>query len=347
MSIARQGYFFVTGRYLPTGKDEAMVGQMFVQYQIPAGATKPFPVVMVHGGNQTGTNFLGTPDGRPGWNDWFLRQGYAVYIVDQPSRGRSAYNAASQGPTSTPLAGTAERIFTEPEKFAAWSQAKLHTQWPGSGQPGDASFDQFFASQEPSLTDQTLTDETNRDDLMALLKRIGPAIVLTHSRSGPFGWLVADAQPELVKAILAIEPSGPPFYDEPPLAPKETLGRLWGLANAQLHFQPPVDKPGDLAPALVPNSGGPEKDQCWQATGPAHTLPALQRMPILIVTSEAGYHARYDHCTVGFLEQNGVHPDHVRLGEVGIHGNGHMMMLEKNNQDIAQLLTRWLGQHGL
>jgi pimeloyl-ACP methyl ester carboxylesterase len=45
------------------------------------------------------------------------------------------------------------------------------------------------------------------------LDRIGPAIILTHSQSGPFGWLIADARPNLVKAIVALEPSGPPFED--------------------------------------------------------------------------------------------------------------------------------------
>lgn len=69
LSIARQGYFFVGGNLFPTNGDQAMAGQMFVQYQVPAAAAKPYPVVMVHGGGQTGTNFLGPPDGRPGWNE--------------------------------------------------------------------------------------------------------------------------------------------------------------------------------------------------------------------------------------------------------------------------------------
>lgn len=93
LSIARQGYLFVGGHLFAAKGDQAMAGQMLVQYQVPAGAAKPYPVVMVHGGGQTGTNFLGTPDGRPGWNEWFLRQGYPVYVVDQPARGRSAYYA--------------------------------------------------------------------------------------------------------------------------------------------------------------------------------------------------------------------------------------------------------------
>ena len=45
---------------------------------------------------------------------------------------------------------------------------------------------------------------------MALLDKIGPAILLTHSQSGAFGWPVADARPDLVKAIVAVEPNGPP-----------------------------------------------------------------------------------------------------------------------------------------
>lgn len=45
----------------------------------------------------------------------------------------------------------------------------------------------------------------------ALLGRIGPAIVVTHSQSGALGWLLGDARPALVKAIVALEPSGPPF----------------------------------------------------------------------------------------------------------------------------------------
>jgi pimeloyl-ACP methyl ester carboxylesterase len=344
LSIARQGYFFVGGHLFPVNGDQAMAGQMFVQYQVPAGTTKPYPVVMVHGGGQTGTNFLGTPDGRPGWNDWFLRQGYAVYIIDQPARGRSAYYPAVQGAAAPSLAHGTEQRFTAPEKYNLWPQAKLHTQWPGSGNQGDPIFDQFFASQETSITDNVLMDESNRDDLVALLERIGPAIVLTHSRSGPFGWLVADARPDLVRAILAIEPNGPPFFDVVPSAVTPTFVRAWGIADAKLHFDPSVEQPASLAPGLDASDDGPDMERCWLPTGAKRTLPALQRMPILILSSEASYHARYDQCTVRFLMQNGVQPDFVRLNDIGIHGNGHMMMIEKNNEQVAKVLTDWLDQ---
>ena len=32
----------------------------------------------------------------------------------------------------------------------------------------------------------------------------------------------------------------------------------------------------------------------------------------------------------------------IRLADRGIKGNGHMMMLEKNNQEIAALMAGWL-----
>jgi methyl coenzyme M reductase subunit C-like uncharacterized protein (methanogenesis marker protein 7) len=65
-------------------------------------------------------------------------------------------------------------------------------------------------------------------------------------------------------------------------------------------------------------------------------------MPILVLTSEASYHAPYDHCTVKYLRQAGVQPGVIRLADIGIHGNSHVMMLEKNNREIAAVIAGWL-----
>jgi hypothetical protein len=43
------------------------------------------------------------------------------------------------------------------------------------------------------------------------------------------------------------------------------------------------------------------------------------------------------------LSDAGVSNTYVRLPDVGIMGNGHMMMLEKNNLEIAQFLIKWIG----
>jgi pimeloyl-ACP methyl ester carboxylesterase len=71
----------------------------------------------------------------------------------------------------------------------------------------------------------------------SLLDRIGPAIILTHSQSGPFGWLIADARPKLVKAVVAVEPAGPPFQNT--LLGTEKA-RAWGVADIPITYDPPV-----------------------------------------------------------------------------------------------------------
>lgn len=73
--------------------------------------------------------------------------------------------------------------------------------------------------------------------------------------------------------------------------------------------------------------------------------PTLQGIPIVILVTEASYHASYDHCTSKYLTQAGVEHTFIRLEDAGIHGNGHMLMLEKDNLEIAQVILNWLGEH--
>ena len=86
----------------------------------------------------------------------------------------------------------------------------------------------------------------------------------------------------------------------------------------------------------------PDLVRCWLQRAPARQLPKLAGVPTLVLTGEASYHAPYDHCTVKYLRQAGVRPTWIRLADAGIRGNGHMMMLEKNNHEIAALIARWL-----
>jgi pimeloyl-ACP methyl ester carboxylesterase len=212
ISIERQGYLFAGGKYSTVNGQQVMSGQIYAEYQIPAKQTHRWPLLMIHGLGQSGTNFTGTSDGREGWAQYFLRQGYAVYVIDQPGRGRAAYQPEAYGPLAPPDIENVQRRFVAPERYELWPQARLHSQWPGKGAPGDPIFDQFYASQLPSIPVANATI-FNRDAIVALLEKIGPAIVMTHSQSGGFGWPVADVRPDLVKAIIALEPSGPPFYD--------------------------------------------------------------------------------------------------------------------------------------
>ncbi len=344
--IANQGYFFVNGKYFTAPSGQIIADQMYVEFQIPQNVKHPYPIVMIHGGGQTGTNFMGTPDGREGWGQFFLRQGYAVYIVDQVARAKSGWQVDVYGPIPPAgNAGTVQQRFTAIERFNLWPQAHLHTQWPGSGMQGDPIFDQFLASQVPSLG--AGAEALQRAAEAALLDRIGPAIVVTHSQSGPFGWVVGDARPSLVKGIVAVEPSGPPFYNVNQIGPPTwftdgPLSRPWGITSTPITYAPPVTDPSQLTFVQQTTPDNPDVVRCRLQTEPARQITTLARIPIVIITSEASYHASYDHCTSKYLTQAGVRHTFIRLEDVGIHGNGHMMMLEKDNLQIAQVIAGWL-----
>ena len=341
------GHFYVGGRIDRSIEGSPMVGQMYVEYWIPRSLKCRYPMVMVHGNWQTGTNFTATPDGREGWAQYFLRRGYAVYVVDQVARGRSAHFSQSQGAVGTADLKRTEWRFTAPKHHNRWPQAKRHTQWPGSGQAGDRHFDAFYATQMPSLTSNEKSQQLNRDAVVALLDRIGPAIVLTHSQSGAYGWLIADARPKLVKALIAIEPNGPPVYESDFKGPPEWFADIgarkpFGLTLAPLAYDPPLKGGEELAFVRQDRPDKPGLVRGWLQAEPARKLTNLAKVPVLVVAAEASYHAAFDHCTAAYLTQAGVPTTFLRLEDAGLRGNGHMVMLEKNSDRIAGELDVWL-----
>jgi pimeloyl-ACP methyl ester carboxylesterase len=348
LAIAKQGYLFAGGKYTTVNGAKVMRGQIYVEYQVPRGRTQPFPIVIIPGGAQTATNFTGTPDGREGWAQYFLRHGYAVYIIEQPGRGRSGYQSDTDGPQAAPDLLSVESRFTAPEHYNLYPQAHLHTQWPGTGRAGDPAFDQFYASQVPYVNKSEVIQTLNRDAAVALLDKIGPAILMTHSQSGAYGWTITEARPNLVKALVQVEPSGPPVHDMELIgAPdyfRDGVLRPWGLTAIPLNYSPAVTDPSQLSFVRQEKPDAPDLAKCWLQASPARQLPDLQRTPILVMVGEASFHAPYQHCVVKYLEQAGVHPTWIRLGDIGIHGNGHMMMLEKNNLQVADVIVRWLAK---
>ncbi len=347
LAIAKQGYFFVGGKYSPVGDKQVMNGQIYVEYQIPKKRTQAYPLVIVPGAAQTATNFNGTPDGREGWTQHFLRRGYAVYIVEQPGRGRSSYQPDTDGTQAYPQVLSVQQRFTAPEKFNLWPQARLHTQWPGTGMAGDPNFDQFFASQVPFVQKPEVIQALNRDALAALIDKLGPVILMTHSQSGAYGWEAVDQRPGMVKALIQAEPSAPPVHDVEFLGAPEWFRdgartRTWGLTAIPITYAPPAKDVSELTFERQEKADNPDLARCWLQKEPARQLPNLQKLPIAIVTGEASFHGPYEHCIVKFLEQAGVHPTWLNLGAMGIHGNGHMMMLEKNSDQIADAIEKWV-----
>ena len=140
-SPLQRSYFYVGGHYTGEPGKEIMKGQMYVEALFPPKITHPHPIVLIHGAAQTATNWMGTPDGRPGWSEYFVSKGYVVYMIDQPARGRSAWHQGEDGNLRSFPASAAERFFTATAQFGLWPQARKHTQWPGTGRMGDRVFE--------------------------------------------------------------------------------------------------------------------------------------------------------------------------------------------------------------
>jgi len=345
LNMARDGFFYVGGQPTKINGKTYIAGQMYVEFRVPAKQTHPYPIVMVHGGTRSGTNFTGTPDGREGWAQYFVRRGYAVYVVDQPGRGRSAYVAGVYGPPRFADAESAQSRYMQQEKFKLWPQAHLHTQWPGTGEIDDSATRQIIGSFLPEIPfekQQAITHQA----MLALADKIGPFIVLMHSQGGPIGWAIADARPDLVKGIVAVEPNGPPgravrFVGAPKWFEDGPVELGFGLTSIPIAYTPAIKDPSELKWVREEEPDAPDLVTCWKQAEPVHKLANL-KMPIVVVTSEASYHAPYDHCTVRFLEQAGVKPAWLKLGALGIKGNSHNMMQEKNSNDIAAVIYQWL-----
>jgi pimeloyl-ACP methyl ester carboxylesterase len=347
LSIAKQGYLYAGGEYRTVGGQQYVSGALYAEYQIPARKRHPYPIIMVHGRDQSGTNFTGTPDGREGWAQYFLRQGYAVYVLDTPGRGRAGYRPELYAKATDAGFALDQQRFMFPELYNLWPEAKLHTQWPAKPTLEDPVNLQFLAAQLPTISSFPEQQALNRKALGALIDRIGPVILMTHSQSGAFGWPALDDRPGLIKGLIQVEPNGPPVHDLDYVGAPDYFRELpadnrpWGLTAEKLTYSPAVTDPSQLKFELEPASEAKPYVRCWRQAGPARQLVNLQKSPILIVTSEASYHAGYEHCTVRYLEQAGVRPTWIQLGKVGVHGNGHMMMLEKNNLEVAAVIERW------
>ena len=340
--VAKRGFFYVGGHYVGEPGKDIMQGQIYVEVLAPKTQRRPYPLVLIHGAAQTATNWMGTPDGREGWAEYFVGLGYVVYMIDQPMRGRSAYHPGD-GATRMFTAQNEQFQFTAIESDGTWPGREKHTQWPGEGankgKKGDPVFDAFYATQVETVMSNEETQARNQDAGAALLDKIGPAIVLTHSQSGPFGWLIADARPKLVKAIVAVEPSGPPFENTIIGTGK---GRAWGPTDIAITYDPPVKDPSEIVVVRDDKADGPDMFVCWMQKAPARQLVNLKTIPAVVISAEASYHQIYDNCTAKYLKQAGMNVEWLPLQSKGIHGNGHMVMLEKNNLAIAKVIDDWV-----
>jgi pimeloyl-ACP methyl ester carboxylesterase len=274
---------------------------MYVEWA-GAGSEERPSLILIHGGGGQGLDWLGTPDGRPGWAPELARRGHRVYTVDRPGHGRGAHYAAALGEMGAPP--TAEGLavlFRSPD--GVHPTAHLQTQWPGDGgAPGsDPAILHMVASCRSMPTDLAVAHALERQLGAELVDRVGPSILFTHSAGGPAGWLIAAARPEQVRAIVALEPFGPPF--------RPAADGLPGLPHGL---------------TAVPLDG------------------SLNDIPVLLVTAEASLLGHFDTEVRDYLADAGANVRLMRLAEHGVHGNGHGMIFERNNIEVLDAVMEQL-----
>ncbi len=206
--------------YDPNG--DFLIEQVYVQYFIPAEQTFPHPLVLLHGGGLTGACWETTPDGRPGWLHDFLRQGFAVYVIDNVERGRSGFCALEGVWNGEPVMRTAAEAwelfrFGRPEDFAAGQ--------PFAGQRFPLGAMESF--QRQFVPRWTSTSEAQIRGIGAALRRIGPCVLICHSQGGYLGSHAAVENPDCIRGVVSAEGSGWPVAER--MSPEAVAGGPWLL----------------------------------------------------------------------------------------------------------------------
>ncbi|PWT99951.1 MAG: hypothetical protein C5B51_26085 [Terriglobia bacterium] len=316
--LSEQGSFFVGGETktattananAPAGaptQGDVTVNQMYVQYQIPLSGNQHVPVVMVHGCCLSSKTWETTPDGRMGWNEYFVRKNRAVYLADQVSRARSGFDA---GVINAVKAGQLPPGQLPNVLFAthqtAWSVFRFGPTFNkpfADGQFPVEAVDELYKQMIPDLNALLPMPNPTWKNMGALAVQLHGAILMGHSESGFFPEEAALIDPSGVKGIVSIEMA--------------------------------------CTTTLMPSQ-----------------LATLAKIPILIMFGDhlgdvegrfgSIWTTNFDTCQKFAEQVNGAGGDAqmMLLPKLGIKGNSHMLMQDKNNLQLADLILGWSDQH--
>ena len=315
--LKAQGSFFVGGEKVEQTQGELgdlgpgghiTVNQMYVRYMVPQGGDGNPPVVMVHGATLTGKSWETTPDGRMGWDEYFVRKGHPVYVPDQVGRGRSGFNQAvfNNARAGSAPANTLPRWLRFSDE-GVWPNFRIG---PKAGQPYPET--QFPVSALDELSKQGVPDvsfgglPTPNPTLKALAdlaSQVNGAVLMGHSQSGSFPLASALLNPAAMKGLVLVEPgSCPANYTDEQVA---TLAKV---------------------PILV--VFGDYRD----------TPTGISALP--------SWQTRYEACQalLARLKTAGGQAQMISPTEIGTRGNSHMIMQDKNHLQVADLILKWIGE---
>ena len=340
--VAKQGSFFVGGvKVLVPGtldpftanasaSDDGQIyhyDRLYAEYQIPPDA-RQYPIILIHGGGGTGKVWDTTPDGREGYKTIFLRRGFGVYVVDFARRGRAGYPSFN-GPfgtlAGTPLVPNRTNRSGDQLAFVRWRLGLSYPNFFANSKfpKSIEALDEFFSHLVPTVDNTAVIV----DGLVALVNKIGPAIVVTHSQSVTFGWQMAMRSPN-VKGIVAYEGATASMFP-----------------------------PGEVPPSIPLYNGTPST--------PATQVPLadflkLTKIPIRIFWADGiaapSPFPGVDNVRIGkynadkmveAINRRGGNASSISLPDIGIYGNTHFMYSDVNNVQMADLMSEFLRENRL
>lgn len=292
------------GSFGPAGS--ITVNQMYVRYMVPKGGHRKPSVVMIHGATLTGKSWETTPDGRMGWDEYFVRKGHPVYVPDQVARGRSGFNQATFNDVR---AGT-----IPPARQSPMWRFSDEVVWPNfrfGTRPGVPYADeQFPVSSVDELSKQSIPDlnttlppaNPSYKALAELAARLKNTVLMGHSQGGRFPPEAALIDPAGVKGMVLVEPGSCPVnYSDAQIA---VLAKIPTLVLFGDHL---ADTPTGMS-----------------------ALPSWQ-IP-------------FDGCKAFIARVNaaGGNAQMLYPPDQGIRGNSHMIMQDRNSLQIADLVLKWI-----
>ena len=304
----------------------------YAQYFIPQNAHN-YPIIMWHGIGQSGKSFETTPDGREGFMSILPRKNWATYIIDQPRRGRAGRTLDTQIINVVPTT-TKESAVWNAFRNGIWNPPAKPYLYKNSQFPlNPAAVEQFFRQQTPDTGAEPRNTEYYYfmgNTMAQLLELTGDSILLTHSKSGIYGWFSALSAPQKVKAIIAFEPGHFIFPNGEKLTEID-----YGTEEVAKTQQPVFVS---------------EKE-----------FKKLTKMPILIIYGDniaqkpskifnenvwrISSTRAIDFATA--VNSRGGDVKVIRLPDIGIKGNTHAPFADKNNLEIANLIENYLQEKNL
>ena len=368
VTIADQGSFFVGGETkvtehamipgAPPGQtpppptpQQITIGQMYVQFQIPAKIKGPgWPVIMVHGSTHTGAALESTPDEREGWYPYFVRKGVATYVVDQAGRGRSGFDHSTlHEARARAMAGDAAGAAALLPNWGRISDTSAWTFWFGHLLPAGSTI---------ATGGRLIKHGDPGDPQPANPKKAHVAPLFPVDRAGEYyKQLVPNAEVTLPGSTCAT-------CNPQNLSPANT----WTPQNLALL----VERLGGAIVATHSQSGimGHHMVRILKERGrlvlvkglitieggcslPNSGLTAADFDAIPYLSLKGDYTATSQQCqeTVDAInarrakKQGTARAEYLKLDEMGMLGVTHMMMLDSRSNDIADIMIGWVNKN--